>query len=332
MYAGAGFVVSDSTRDIMVVRVGSGSAVLGEFALMQPVWADSATFLFHNEAELFPDEPDTVNLGTFPKGTNLVFRYIVTDTSDFVFAPYYRDVPAYSGQNRPGIDKWVAEVPPTKYGLAMCVAGRSSPETLIAGIEDLGSIVYVGIIFEVHGCDLEVVEKYKTSRPVAGPAPADTHSFPVEISLHVPYAGNVLIFGADTVDLRPDSSDFAIRYTLDGTDPREAGQRYDGPITLDSPATIAAYAYVDAQAWYPSDTVQLVYSDVNSAVRSPDEKAYFGRQRFAGAVYSLDGRYVAVTQASRLFMQPGNRGKLGPGVFVMSGARGGRSAIVARGL
>jgi len=157
LFVGAGFIVNDSTVDIKVIWKVTDTYRLGELHFMVPGSPDSSIFLFHNIRDSFPEEPDTVNLGKFPSGTQLVFMYKVVDAAGKW--PEFENKRLFSGQNRESIDDYISEmtmdtVLPGAYSRRWLAAGKIDDTRVEGGFEDGYNASFRSIIFEVSNVDI----------------------------------------------------------------------------------------------------------------------------------------------------------------------------------
>jgi hypothetical protein len=259
MWVGAGCLARDQSQPVYVARVGSTTGIRGELYYLHPDHPDSAVFLFHNDSTEFPSETSVVSLGSFARGTEITFLYEATDTDTMY--DFIRGKPHCSGQNRVGIDRYVSDTR-NIYGKCTAQGGRLGPDSVVIGFDDYGVLSFRGLVVHISGVFLEVVEKWKVSRPRLSPG-ADTFSSPFPLNMVVPYAGNTVVIGSTTVDRRPDSTAFKIRYTIDGSDPRVSSTAldYSDPVTVTQTTTVKAYAYLPGDTmWFPSEVMTETYT------------------------------------------------------------------------
>jgi len=157
LFVGAGFIVKDSEENIKVIWKVTDTYRLGELHFMVPGFPDSSIFLFHNIRDSFPEEPDTVNLGKFPTGTQLVFMYKVVDAAGKW--PEFENKRLFSGQNREGVDDYISELSmgtrgTLGYGLRWMAAGKIDDSRAEGGFEDGFNYSFRSLIFEVTNADI----------------------------------------------------------------------------------------------------------------------------------------------------------------------------------
>lgn len=277
LWLGAGMFVKDPQQPIEIKYKDRESTwALGELYLMLPNYPDSAFFLFHNYPDTFPDDPLSLAVGPYPAGTAIVLMYKVSDDlSDDLAYRYDRFMgePMYTGQNRVGVDAFVSDkVHGTKRRWA--VVGRADSTILEVGFDDYIHNRYKSIMLTVSNVYIEVIEKYKVSRPWITPGGGVVEAG-TRLSMEVPYAGNIKIVGEDTTDNRPDSTAFKVRYTLDNSDPRTSATAslYTGDCAITQSCTLKAIAELPGDTnWFPSEVVTQVYTVEHSGVGAPDRR------------------------------------------------------------
>jgi len=153
LWVGAGLVSRDSLTDIVVsYKRNAITNFVGALYFMVPGHQDSAKFLFHNFHNRFSNEITAVNLGKFHQGTELVFMYMITDTSKNAFILLGKKF--YTGQNRPGIDKYVCAYQPNpRYGRRNSLAGKIDFNRVEVGFQDF-TLSFDDIVFEVTGASI----------------------------------------------------------------------------------------------------------------------------------------------------------------------------------
>jgi hypothetical protein len=150
VFIGAGFIVKDSTTDIIVKwKYAKPTRRLGALYFMIPRHKDSALFIFHNFIDSFPEEVKEINLGKYAKGTELYFKYMIIDTSSDL-ADYY-EKKLYSGQNRTGIDNYISERETSVFGKRWAAVGRIDSSRIEVGFSDWLDMGFDDFLFEISG-------------------------------------------------------------------------------------------------------------------------------------------------------------------------------------
>jgi hypothetical protein len=120
VYLGADLEILDGEQQIQVIRKDARTVAVGELHFIPPEKTDSSVFLFHNIAWRYETESDTVALGRYPKGTEITFMYMVTDTQETY--SYAKDKKVYTGQNDSSLGQPVSEIS-GPLGRRWCVVG-----------------------------------------------------------------------------------------------------------------------------------------------------------------------------------------------------------------
>lgn len=337
VWLGAGMLVKDPQEPVEIeYRDRESTRALGELYLMLPNYPDSAFFLFHNYPDTFPDDPLRLSMGPYPKGTAIVLMYKVSDDLSGDLAYWYDRFIGermYTGQNRVGIDPYVSD---KEYAgrLTWGVVGRADSTTLEVGFEDYIHRRYKSMMLTVSNVYIEVIEKYKVSRPWITPGGGVVKAG-TRLSMEVPYAGNIKIVDEDTTDHRPDSTAFKVRYTLDNTDPRTSATAslYTGDLAITESCTLKARAELPGDTnWFPSEVVTHVYTVEQSGVKG---MRHPGRARLPqtidpNAIVSIvrpSGEIVSVVQAREYPALASSR-TLPPGIYLARFRERGKTRLV----
>jgi hypothetical protein len=151
LWVGAGLTVKDPSADIVVTfKRHVKTTFTGSVYFMVPGQQDSAIFLFHNIHEKYPKEPSKVNLGKFPRGTQIVFMFSIADTANCEL----RGKKAFTGQNRPGIDQYVSAIIKNENpGRRHALIGKIDATRVEVGFGPIFPS-YEDIVFEVQGVEV----------------------------------------------------------------------------------------------------------------------------------------------------------------------------------
>jgi len=147
LFVGARILVADSSVDVVVVRRPRRAAAKGRCYFVPQGRPDSLVFLFGNCSGSETPTADTVVLGHFPAGSEMVFAYEAIDT-----APRFSEVRGkkiYSGLNREGTDANVAERTGL-FGRRWVAVGQVSASRCEAGFEAAGSYGFRDLVLEVY--------------------------------------------------------------------------------------------------------------------------------------------------------------------------------------
>lgn len=304
VYMGPSMFVEDSLKDVFVSnKISSASYYLGSLSFMVPIKQDSSKFLFHNLHNLFPQESTTINIGRFPQGTPIVFRYIVEDTSHRIAA--YQGKKNYSGQNRIGVDYYISEKGSTNFGKKWVVGGRIIDSGKVEmGFSDGSGLAYRNIQFSVSNVYLEGLEKNKVPQPIINPS-NDTILDSIHLSFTIPVEGLYNAITTITIDttydtIRPVSgATLKIFFTLDGTPPTTQSQQYFSPIPLYQSTTVNAFAVIVGDTnWFASEVVNKVYikktptSALIARSNSGNFTKVFNHKPVSVMVYSIAGKKI----------------------------------------
>ena len=148
VFVGADVVVADSNSDVQVIWKKAISGTIGELRVMDPLHQDSALFLFHNLVARFSGEPSTRNLGKFPIGTKLFFRYTVTDTNS---SRAFIGKKLYSGRNMDSVGNYISERHTSAYGRRWAAVRKIDETRVWVGFNESYPTSFDNIIVEVQG-------------------------------------------------------------------------------------------------------------------------------------------------------------------------------------
>jgi len=153
LFIGASSVVLSDTTPVIVKWKASYVQCLRKLYFISPVGDYSPRLLFHNMIDSFPGEQKEINLGKFPKNTELHFMYTVVDTSKQYYR--FRDKKLYSGPNRDSIDSFVSDLR-YFYGRKWAVAGKIDSTCIEMGFsDDYMNMRFNAIIFQVSGVKIK---------------------------------------------------------------------------------------------------------------------------------------------------------------------------------
>ena len=332
LFAGAGLLAIDSNRSISVVLKGSRHTdAVAETHFMVPGHHDSSRFLFHNLHEQFPEESTTINLGTYPVGTPIVFMYMIVDTSEYW--EELRNKRFFTGQNREGVDQYVSDIAPVnQYGRRFSIAGKCGGNTAEVGICDDREPTFKNVILEVTEVSVEVIEHNKIPYLHVTPDGEGPFTDSVPAGLWVPDSGLLAVKDRDTIsNPLAEGEQLRIYYTLDGTDPRtsQSRQLYEGEFQITQTCTLKAYAELTGETnWYPSEVTTRAFTVDASGLarhigvpagRLPERIQPGSQVTLLHASGRIVGRFSAVECRSLLA-----HSRLAPGVyFIKYRGRGG---------
>lgn len=348
LFLGASVVVRGSERPVTVTWRGrAGNPGVGELCFMYPGRHDSALFLFHNRISDFPDETTTVSLGTFPAGTELVFRYTSVDTTGE--NNQMLGVHLYSGQCRDGVDDYVSEaIGLVTGGHRRCVFGEIDDSTCEGGFaagNDPGE--WRGLRFGVHNASMVGVTRFKVPPPLLSPRDS-VFADSLQVRVLAPALENTVIrrIGSEydtTTYVFPVDTATEVRYTTDGTPPSVASPLLlDGHVVLDTTTTLRCCIVLTGDPnWLASNESVCRYELGPTAVVSHAARISRGSHLSAAplhvSVLQLTGRAVAnqLVNSGASEYGPHSRGHSAAGVYVLvpperQSAAGVRALVLAR--
>jgi len=294
LYVGAGFIADGS--EVIVEWKRNSNIALGQLYFILPGNHDSSIFVFHNKIENYPEESATVNMGSFPRGTEIVSKYIVIDTSSEF--DNIRDKALYNGQNRPEIDEYVSDLTNGYLAYRWAIAGRLNSSECEIGFEATGGYGFNAIVFVVSGVYVSGAEKFKI--PYIHVSPSDTFfTSPIEVFLSIPEDGlKCYQTSIDTIDPIADGAELQIYYTLDGTNPDRNSTLYEGPIIIDETTTIKAFAVLEGDTnWFDSEVMEETYTYTGTANKiNIPKNSFITRNNFPintpVSIYNPQGRVL----------------------------------------
>jgi len=149
LFIGADIIAMNGDSNVIVRwKKVTWPAAIGELSFMIPGHTDSSMFLFHNRRDLFPHDPQEINLGTFPVGTKLFLKYIINDNDSLWNG--YKGKRLFSGQNRAQIDPYKSDIKGQ-----WCAAGQKNSNTVEAGFDFTGDKIYQSIVFEIINAQIQ---------------------------------------------------------------------------------------------------------------------------------------------------------------------------------
>lgn len=154
LFVGADIIVADSNARVKITIPGDRNwALKGELFFMDPN-ADTSIFLTDNKIT----DTITIELGKYATSTPLVFKFVVTDTSES--GARYRGKKLFTGQNREGIDKYVSERSLEHdsyetYGARWAAVGAIDSNTVEVGFEDRVGYSFRAIVFQVSNARIK---------------------------------------------------------------------------------------------------------------------------------------------------------------------------------
>jgi hypothetical protein len=276
LFIGFGLVVKDPSVNVMVIRKNSYPNVSGYVSFMSPIVYDSSVFLFHNEIEQFPSESTVVNIGKYPTGTSLVFKYTQTEAEHG--DSFFVNRKLYTGQSREK-DRYQSEAIDVGSGLIInrwAIGGRVKDDTCEVSFSSSIPGSYSEIHFYVTNAYREELDKYRVAKPVATPATMTSTS-------------NVLVtLFSETVD-SPN-----IYYTIDGSEPDSSKTLYNGPINISRTTNLRAIAimYNDSQ-WIDSPVLSETYTIAATSIKKVTNTFKQKDNRIQSEVYNLYGQKIS---------------------------------------
>ncbi|MBN1983203.1 MAG: hypothetical protein JW795_16835 [Chitinivibrionales bacterium] len=157
LYIGASFIYYDKEKPIEVWKSFNEAQAEGTLYFMVP-GVDTAYKVFTNKQ--VTTKVNLTDIFSIPVGTELFFLYKVT-AGQIIDGIEIDSRPSYTGQNRPGVDKFVTEKTgntgfPNPYGRRWSVAGRIKrnavpTDTVEFAFEDFKDFDFNDIIFRVRG-------------------------------------------------------------------------------------------------------------------------------------------------------------------------------------
>ena len=153
LFIGASVVVLSDTAPVIVKWKSTYVQCLGKLYFVLPGEDYSPRLLFHNMIDSFPDEQKEINLGKFPKNTELYFMYTVVDTS--IKYNRFKDKKFYSGPNRDSVDRFVSDLWYV-HDRKWAVAGKIDSTRIEMGFSDgYTNMQFNAIMFEVSGVKIK---------------------------------------------------------------------------------------------------------------------------------------------------------------------------------
>jgi hypothetical protein len=298
LHQGTGLLVQDASVPVTVEWLGGlyNDVCDGQLALMVPDTIGSAHTLISFTVDNQTAVPGSAEMGPLPEGTQLVLRYMYSDTSQLcagaeVFA-------RYTGQNRPGIDDYIT----SSYGrrehvFTLCTRVDSSNVECGISLDGQGDLG-VNVMLRIGNVYMEGLERHKIPR-VRFDQPGGAYDQPVTVSMLVPDSGLYDVYVGcdglrDTTFPVISGQGPVIYYTTDGTRPDTGSSVYSTPLTLSSNTQLRATAYLPgAEDWYPSQLASADYQISPTATLSPKEGVVLrGECLESVRYYSLDGRIL----------------------------------------
>ncbi len=315
IYLNAGLLALDSDKDIKIIKDGmtylypdEDPVYRDELCFMDPNNKDSAIMIFDTSLINYPD---TVTIGSYPEGTELIFRFRVIKTFTYTETQYKNEDGSfkkyYTGQNRDSIDLYISD----ETGVSVSASAMINDSIVGTAFDPHHGTFFGHMYIKTVNAQMTGLDVFKISRPKISDAVDTSFSDSVSLELYIPYKGNFLqiveewINPVDTIDHRPDSTDFQIFYTTDGSDPSDTAnaQLYnDEPIVIKETSTLKAVGVLpyqpDSTTWYPSEVVEWKFTDETSSNNSdPDDTGfrldYKIEDRFKEKrVYDIKGRLL----------------------------------------
>jgi hypothetical protein len=305
IYLGLGFVAKDPSKQINVIWKMNGPKVVGCLYFMHPGIRDSSEFLFHNKIYDFPGESLSVNIGKYPAGTPMVFKYVQLEPYDIDSSAMNKKF--YSGQNRAGIDDYQSDMEGT-LDFRWAIAGRVNNDTCEIEFASWRSGYYQELRFFVTNVYREELEKYHVAMPVASPV-KERFQDTLLVTLSTATIGTSVIY-----------------YTLDGSTPTTMSPVYNAPIVIKAFEIIKAIAAKPGDTqWVNSGIMEKTY--IRDAVGiSPVNSVAAINSRFGvgSKVYNIRGQLVSTG-----YFTNRNRDQA-RGIFIIQNGPKGRGTVNMR--
>ena len=297
-WIGSGLGVSNPARDVIVSWFYGARGPLGEVYFMQPgPNGDTPMYLFHNDTMNFPSEPRSYNLGKFPMGTELYFRYLIVDTA-FTWRNC-NGLKRFTGQNRPARDESMSDGSlgtnyPNERGAAFLA--RENDSTVVCAFNAERCFTWGNVSFAVSNISLLGVEAHKLPRPYPL-VPGGAYTSSIQVAYVVPDLEECRNVLGDSVCARATGYKCEVFYTRDGSDPRTSASaiqyRWDEVIDITETTTLKAYARdtVGTNPWWPSNVRSDTYTfqPTRATRRAPAARERQDLMRDA-VLYTLSGQ------------------------------------------
>ncbi len=147
LYIGAQ-IRANGADDLVVVMKKGHPRVEGKLYLMNTDKKDSAIYVNSNKPVAYGD---SVNLGRYEKNEELVFMYVITDTTGY-YAPL-RGKKLYSGRNMGSVDRYTSEAD-GMYGKKFGAVGRINKSTVELGFDGSGMGTFLDAVCRIKGAYL----------------------------------------------------------------------------------------------------------------------------------------------------------------------------------
>jgi len=147
LYIG-GQIKANGDEELVVVMKKGHPRVEGKLYLMNPAKKDTAIYVNSNKPVAYGD---SVKLGRYEKGEELVFMYVITDTTGY-YAPL-RGKKLYSGRNVGSVDRYISEAN-GMYGKKFGTAGRIDDRTVELGFDGSGMGTFLDAVCCIKGAYL----------------------------------------------------------------------------------------------------------------------------------------------------------------------------------
>ncbi|MBD3419469.1 MAG: hypothetical protein GF398_05055 [Chitinivibrionales bacterium] len=165
-YLGDAFMVASDTTPVIVSFISSESLFRGLLSFMVPGHTDSSIELFSNHPNETGHADTAINLGTFPRGTEIVLKYqniykgsgqnplpestVVANVGTFLNVPGAR----YTGRNDSTESTYISEAWGPQYENIWHVAGRMNDTIVDFRFEDFKDMDFNDIVFQIQGVQL----------------------------------------------------------------------------------------------------------------------------------------------------------------------------------